>query len=326
MSTITPVNLIGQINSTGDTRAAHRELYAAEVLTKYHNRNVTEGKHINKVLVGGKSYKFPVFGGAAGAKIHTPGSRTVPSQIKREALTVTMDERFYLEMFIDELDEIMSDVDARGIYVAEHAAKLAQLKDQTIFRLMLKAARSQGLIPGQMPGGSRLSNAGYRTNADALASGIFNAATELKTKNVDPTTVSAFLTPSQESLLIQSKAAINKDWGGEGSYAAGSIARIGGIPIVVTNNLPAEDLSTDLSIVAAGFDPEVVLAKYRGDYSQVAGIICSSVAVATVTAVDLETRFVQERAHFGESIITSYAYGGGVYRPEGAVELTVGAL
>lgn len=325
MTTNFDPNLIGQQLGQGDARKLHRDLYAGEVLTKFHSMNVTEGRHVNKTLSGGKSYKFPIFGTSKGATVHKAGERIVPGKVNRSELTISLDERIYDSIFLDELDEILADVDARSIYTSEQAFNLAKAKDQTIFRLMLMAARSTGLIPGELPGGSRLFNAGYRTDAAALAKGIFDASTELKKKNIDPTSVSAFITPAQEALLVMNKETINKDWNGEGSYAAGTIARIGGIPLVVTNHLPAENLSSDATITAAGFDPSVVFAKYRGDYSQVAAIVAGTQAVATVTAVDLDVRFVPQRDSYGELIATSYAYGGGVYRPEGAVELSVGS-
>lgn len=325
MTTNFDPNLIGQQMGQGDARKLHRDLYAGEVLTKFHSMNVTEGRHVNKTLSGGKSYKFPIFGTSKGATVHKAGERIVPGKVNRSELTISLDERIYDSIFLDELDEILADVDARSIYTSEQAFNLAKAKDQTIFRLMLMAARSTGLIPGELPGGSRLFNAGYRTDAAALAKGIFDASTELKKKNIDPTSVSAFITPAQEALLVMNKETINKDWNGEGSYAAGTIARIGGIPLVVTNHLPAENLSSDATITAAGFDPAVVFAKYRGDYSQVAAIVAGTQAVATVTAVDLDVRFVPQRDSYGELIATSYAYGGGVYRPEGAVELSVGS-
>lgn len=325
MTTNFDPNLIGQQMGQGDARKLHRDLYAGEVLTKFHSMNVTEGRHVNKTLSGGKSYKFPIFGTSKGATVHKAGERIVPGKVNRSELTISLDERIYDSIFLDELDEILADVDARSIYTSEQAFNLAKAKDQTIFRLMLMAARSTGLIPGELPGGSRLFNAGYRTDAAALAKGIFDASTELKKKNIDPTSVSAFITPAQEALLVMNKETINKDWNGEGSYAAGTIARIGGIPLVVTNHLPAENLSSDATISAAGFDPSVVFAKYRGDYSQVAAIVAGTQAVATVTAVDLDVRFVPQRDSYGELIATSYAYGGGVYRPEGAVELSVGS-
>lgn len=321
MTAITPVNMLGQQLATGDARKLHRDLYATEVQTKFLDKLVTEGKHMNKVLTGGKSYKFPIFGGASGLTVHTPGAAPTPSQVKRDELQVNLDERIVHTLFQDELDEALADIDARRLLVDAQAFALAKAKDSTIFRMMVKAARSPGLIAGEMPGGSTLKNAGFRTDAKALVSGLFDAATELQTKNVDLSTVSAFITPAQHSLLVQSKDVLNKDWGGEGSYAQNSIAMVAGIALTVTNNLPSENLSTDATIAAAGLDPALIFAKYRGDYSKLAAIVASDQAVATVTAVNLQTRFVPAEERFGEYVMTHYAYGAGVFRPECAIEL-----
>ena len=323
MTAITPVNLLGQQNATGDQRALHRDLYATEVQTKFLAKLVTEGKHINKVLTGGKSYKFPMFGGASGLTVHTPGAAPSPSQVKRTELTVDLDERIVHSIFQDELDTTLSDMDARGLLVDAQAYALAKAKDQTIFRLMIKAAQSGPIIPGETDGGTVLTNAGYRNNASALSSGIFDIATALQMKNVDLSTVNAFITPAQHSMLIQNKDAITKDWGGEGSYAKGQLAMIAGIGLTVTNHLPTENLSTDASITASGLDPKIIFAKYRGDFSNLAAIVASNQAVATVTAVSLQTRFEAVPERFGEYIISHYAYGGRPFRPECAAILQV---
>lgn len=323
MSTFTPVNIIGQKLGAGDERALHRDLYAGELLTKFHDLNVTKGHHINKVLKGGKSFKFPIFGISSGAAVHSFGERIVPRTQKRSELTIGLDKRLVDSIFLDELDEILADVDARSIYVQQMAENLAKQKDANILRMMIKAARSAGLIPGEFPGGSVLKDAGFRTDAAKLAKGLFDAGTELKTKNVSLDSVTAFISPAQEALLIMAKETINKDWGGEGSYANGTIAKVGGIKLLTTNNLPSENLSDDAAIAAAGFDPATVFASYRGDYSNTAAIISGNTSVATVTAVDMDVRFVEQKDHYGELIAASYAYGSGVYRPESAVELAV---
>lgn len=324
MTTIAPVNIIGQKLGAGDERALHKDLFAGEVLTKFHDLNKTKGHYVNKVLKGGKSFKFPVFGTSKGASVHNMGEQVVPTTIKRSDLTISLDKRLYKAMFLDELDEIMSDVDSRSIYAQQIAEELAAQHDSNILRMMVKAGEHAGLIPGEMPGGSVLINPGYRNDAYALAKGIFDAATELKTKNVSLDSVVAFITPAQEAMLIQGKEAIHKDWGGDGSYADGSIGRIGGIRLVTTNHLPMEDLSTDAAIVAAtGQSADSVFPSYRGDYRNVAAIIAGNQAVAVVTAVDMDVRFVKKEDSFGETLIASYAYGSGVYRPEHAVVLKV---
>lgn len=319
-----PVNVIGQELSTGDKRKLHRDQYAGEVLTKFNDLLVTKGFHRQHSLRGAKALKLPVYGASHSARVHRMGTPVKYNENPRSELTLTLDERMYDAIFLDELDEILADINVRSIFTDMQAQNLAQLKDSTIFRLMIMAARSEGLIPGEMPGGTTLYNAGFRNDPEALAKGIYDAAVEFKSKNVNLNDVRAFITPAQEAMLIQNKETINKDWGGVGSYADGTIARIGGIQLVTTNNLPMEDVSNDNAIEALGLNPESIFPKYRGDYSDVAAIIAAPDAVATVEAVELDVRIVAHEDSYGHAIQTSYVYGGGVYRPECAIELSVG--
>lgn len=322
-TTVTPVNLTGQKLATGDNRALHRDLYKTEVMAKFEDKLVTKDRVTNYTISSGKSWTFPVVGGASGLVRHLPGQAPTPRQIKRDEIRIDIDDRIVHTIYQDELDEKLADVNLRSHFTTAQAYALANAMDANMFRMMVKAARHAGLIAGEMPGGSTLVDAGFRTNSAALVKGLFDAATELQSKNVDLSEASAFLTPAQHSLLVQSKDVLNKDWGGEGSYAKNSVAMVAGIPLVITNNLPTQDLSSDATITAAGLNPETVFNRYRGDYSNLAGVVSTKQAVGVVTAVPLETRFTSVSENYGEFIQTSYVYGAGVLRPECAVELSV---
>lgn len=314
------VNRPGQSLGSGDPRALFKDLYMAEVLAAFHTANVTADKHMVRTISEGKSAKFPVTGIASGG-YHVPGTEILGRNIKHAEKVITVDDVLYSDVFVAKIDELMNHFDVRGIYAKEQGEFLAKLYDENVLRLMVLAARSAGNIPGVTPGGSRVVDAAMKTDASKLAASIFAARTELDEKGVPASDVNCFLKPAQLALLVQNKDTINKDWNGAGSYADGSIAMVGGVPLVKTTHLPGQDLSDDTAITAAGRDPAVILAKYRGDFSGTAGIVAHKGAVGTVKLMDLETEINYDFRRKGTLIVSSYALGSGILRPETAVEL-----
>lgn len=314
------VNRIGQNLGAGDPRALFKDLYTAEVLAAFHTANVTADKHSVRTISEGRSAKFPVTGIASGG-YHVPGTEILGRNIKHAEKTITVDDVLYSDVFVAKIDELMNYYDVRGIYAKEQGEFLAKLYDENVLRLMVQAARSNGTIPGVTPGGSRIVDAALKTDASKLAASIFAARTEMDEKGIPASDVNCFLKPAQLALLVQNKDTINKDWNGSGSYSDGSIAMIGGVPLVKTTHLPSQNLSSDAAIAAAGRDPAVILEKYRGDYSGTAGVVAHRASVGTVKLMDLDVEINYDFRRKGTLIVSSYALGSGILRPECAVEL-----
>lgn len=314
-------NRPGQNLGSGDVKALFKDIYIAEVLEALKTANVTMDKHMVRTIADGKAAKFPATGLASGG-YHTPGNEILGRNIKHTEKTITVDDLLYSDVFVAQIDELMNYYDVRSVYAKEQGYFLAKLWDENILRLMVLAARSASNIPGVTPGGSRVTDAAMKTDATKLAAAIFAAATEFDEKGAGVGEArNCFLKPAQLALLIQNKDTINKLYGGEGSYAQGAIASIGGIDLIKTTHLPTQDLSTDAAITTANRDPSLILSKYRGDYSNTVAVVTTPDSVGTVKLKDLEVEMNYDFRRKGTLIVSSYALGSGILRPECAVEL-----
>lgn len=319
MSNATP-SRFGQDLGSGSVDALFRSIYLAEVLTAFHTANVVADKHMVRTITNGKSATFPV-SGIAGGGYHTAGTEILGRSIKASEKVIVVDDILFSDTFIAKIDEAKVHYDVRSVYTKEQGEFLAKTWDENVFRMIAQAARAASNVPGEVSGGTVLYDADYLTDASALAAGIFAAVTQLDENGVPAADRFAYLKPAQLALLVQNKDTINKDWGGQGSYASGSIAMIGGAPLVKTTHLPREDLSDNTAITAAGRDPAAILAKYRGDYSDTACLVAQKGAVGTVKLLDLALEMNYDFRRLGTLIVASMALGTDILRPECAVEL-----
>lgn len=317
------VNFQGQANGAGDTLALFRPIYLAEVLSAFNAANITMDKHTTRTIENGKSVKFPATGLATGG-YHVPGSEILGRSTLHNEVTISVDEVLYSDSFVSEIDELRNHYDVRGEYSKQQGEFLANTWDRNVLSLMIQAARTTAGIVAGRPGGTVLTNSAYRTDADVLAQGLFDARVALDEKFIPQSDVTCFLRPAQHALLVSgSSKAIHKDYDGRGSYANGSIAVIAGVPIVRTTNLPTFDLSSDAAIAAAGLTPEAILGKYRGDFTNTAAVIAHKSAVATVKLKDLQVEITRDPRRLGTLIVSSMICGAGVLRPETSVELSI---
>ena len=125
--------------------------------------------------------------------------------------------------------------------------------------------------------------------------------------------------------LAISTSAVNKDVGGLGSVASGSIPQIAGITIYKSNNIPSTDLTsatgTNSGDAGSSNDCLQLLTEYDGDFRNSLGIVGHSAAVGTVKLLDLATESEYQIERQGTLFVAKYAMGHGILRPECAIEL-----
>lgn len=323
------VNRLGQNKGTGDALALFKEQYLIELLAAYHTANVTEGRFMERTITEGKSAKFPVTGLASGG-FHVPGTEILGRNIKHSEKTIAVDDLLISDVFVAKIDELMNHYDVRSTYTAEQGQFLAKVNDYHKFLLLAKAAGSAANIPGETAAGTAIPNAAMKTDANVLAAALFNARNIFDENGIPQSDVAAFLKPTQVSLLVLNKETINKQYGGNGSYADGDIFAVGGVPIVKTTHLPQGDFSSGnagldalvQSVFGASTDASLLPEKYRVDCSNLAGLVCHKGAIGTVklASMDLEVNYDFRRK--GTLIVSSQAQGSDILRPECAIKLT----
>jgi len=346
---ITDPSRVGQVNSAGNVDALFLKKFSGEILQTFEESNVFKPLHTIRTIENGKSAQFPVTG-IASANYHTPGENIAEetqgtkylSDIKKAEQTITIDKMLVASTFLANIDDVKNHYDIRSVYANELGKALALRFDTAIAKTFIAAARSSAVITGGKTGGqldvanndfSAGDSAGSpaATTGAELITALFTAAQKLDENDIPSDGRFAVLRPQEYYKLITggsgavaiNTSAANKDVGGSGSLASGSIAQVAGITIYKSTHIP----STDLSAVATGdgassndlFGGSGV--GYNGDFRNSLGVVGHSAAVGTVKLLDLATESEYQIERQGTLFVAKYAMGHGILRPECAIEL-----
>lgn len=317
MANATPSRL-GVVNGATPTdfasaNALFLKVFAGEVLTAFDEVNVMKDLHVARTIASGKSASFPVTG-KANAAYHAAGTPLLGTQkIAHNEIVINIDDVLIADTFIANIDEAKNHYDVRAEYSRLLGLALAKEFDTRTQRVALLAARAAAKVTGGA-GGSSLVAAGSDTDGAALAAAIFEAAKVMDEKDVPENERVALVRPSQYYNLVQTTSVINRDWGGAGVYADGTVLKVAGVQIVKTNNLP----STNVAAVAGENND------YSGDFTGVQALVMQKQAIGTVKLMDLAVQ--QTTGDFnvmyqGTLMAAKYAMGHGILRPECAVEI-----
>lgn len=293
--------------------------FAGEVLTAFNEMNIFMPLHTVRTISQGKSASF-AHTGKANARYHTAGTPILgDNKVKHSETVIKVDDKLIADIFIDELEEAKNHYDVRSEYTKQLGAALSREFDQKVARVIAKAARASNAID-TLPGGSRLVNSASKTDGAVLASLLFDAAQTFDEKDVWEGERYAVFKPAQHYLLVQQKDALNKDWGGSGSYAQATLPQIAGIDLMKSNNVP----STNVASATSGEQND-----YTGDFSSTTGLVFQKAAAGTVKLMDLALQKSGpdfEIMYQGTMMVGKYAMGHGVLRPECAIEIADAAL
>lgn len=305
---------LGQANATGDVNNLFLKVFSGEVLTAFAEKNVMMDKHNVRTISSGKSAQFPLTG-KIDAEYHTPGTELTGLNVRHAERVITIDDVLLTHSFVANIDEAKNHYDVRSIYSTEMGNALANQMDKHLFQLGVLAARDAGgTFTGEVGGGS-FTNAAAATDASVLIDGIFAAAQSFDEKDVPEEDRYVFVRPSQYYLLVKNKEALNVDWGGSGSFSDGTVLKIAGITIVMSNHVPSTDLSAATG-VTAGTDN-----KYRGNFSTTVALAMQRQAIGTVKLMDLGMEMEYDIRRQGTLMVAKYAVGHGILRPACAFEI-----
>lgn len=301
---------VGQQNGAGATDALFLKVFGGEVLTAFEEANKVMDKHTVRTISAGKSAQFPATWKVS-AGYHTAGTEIVGQSSNVSERVITIDDLLLSSVFIANIDEAKNHFDVRSIYSKEVGRALAYQWDKNVLQSGVLAARASATVTGAN-GGTALTSAStlYRTSATDLAAGIYAGVQAMDEKDIpEEEEKFAFIRPAQYYLLAQSTALVNRDWAaGNGNYADGQVLRIGGAQLVKTNHLPITNIATGPTA-------------YQGDFSKTACLLMTKQAVGTVKLLDLAQEMAYDIRRQGTLIVSKYAVGHGILRPECAVEL-----
>ena len=339
------------LTAGSDNNELFLKKFSGEILQSFEESNIFKPLHTIRTIESGKSAQFPVTG-IASANYHTPGENIAEeggatskylSDIKKTERVITIDDMLVASTFLANIDDMKNHYDIRSVYANELGKALAKRFDEALAKVFIAAARSEANLSGRPAGGILDVSANAfvalgATNTDVtdptgaeLVAALFSAAQKLDENDVPSDGRFCVLRPQEYYKLITggagalaiSTSAVNKDVGGVGSIASGSIPQVAGITIHKSNHIP----STDLSGVATGDGAaanDVFGAGgsgYNGNFTNTLGIVSHSAAVGTVKLLDLATESEYQIERQGTLFVAKYAMGHGILRPECAIEL-----
>lgn len=305
MSAATPLR-IGENNLGGDASELFLKVYGGEVLTAFDEVNVMEMLQVIRNIQSGKSAQFPATW-KVNASYHTPGAEILGQTSAVSERVITIDDLLISDVFIPNIDEAKNHFEYRSEYTKQSGRALAKKFDTNSLQVAVLAARASATVTGGN-GGTQLTAAGYATTGSTMAAGIFSAAQKLDEKDVEDMDRYAIWRPAQYYILAQTTDVINRDWGGAGVYAEGSVLKVAGVHIVKSNHVPSTNVATGP-------------AAYQGDFSNTQAVVMNRKAIGTVKLMDLAVEMEYDIRRQGTLIVAKYALGHGILRPECAVEL-----
>ena len=329
-------NRVGQINGTGDANALFLKVFSGEILTTFEESNIMKDLHTIRTISNGKSAQFPATG-VATANYHTAGESLIEadngyqSDIKKNEITVAIDDVLVASTFLANIDELKTHYDVRSIYAQELGKALAKRFDIAVMKTLVAGARQNATVTGQSKAGIQITGATLNTGT-GLLNALFEVAEKLDENDIPSEDRFAVLTPAQYYKLISDPStniALNRDFGGEGSVAAGSVPMVAGIKLFKSTHIPTLDLSTVTT--GDGASNNDVFDKnhsgsangsgYNGNFTSTGFLAGHKAALGTVKLLDLATESEYQIERQGTLFVAKYAMGHGVIRPEACVEV-----
>lgn len=306
----------GQINKSGEADALFMKVFTGEVMSAYAEVNIMKDLHRMRTIDHGKSASFAVLGKAT-ARYHVPGTAILGSnQIAANERTINIDDLLIADVAIYDLEDAKNHYDVRQEYSKQLGWALAREFDKKTMRVAVLAARSSGIIDDE-PGGAIIKGgATVATDGEVLADAMFSCAQIWDEKDVLEWERSFIVRPAQYYLLAQTTKVLNRDWGGTGVYADGTVLKVAGLQIIKSNNLP----NTNITTATQGEKNT-----YIGDFSNTVALALQKEAIGTVKLKDLTVEKSGDDFHImyqSTMMVAKYAMGHGVLRPGCAIEVS----
>src|SRR6056300_1339659 len=323
--------------------------FSGEILQTFEESNIFKALHTIRTIESGKSAQFPVTG-IATANYHTPGESIASnglvgaggylSDIKKTEKVINIDKMLVASTFLANIDDVKNHYDIRSVYANEFGKALAVRFDTALAKVFIAAARSSASLTSGNTGGqydvaqgdfSAGDSTGFPASVSGaeLVSALFATAQRLDENDVPSDGRFCVIRPQEYYRLITgnvgdlaiSTSAVNKDVGGLGSIASGSIPQVAGISIYKSNHIPNGNLTGSDPDGDADNNPFGGSTGYNSDFRNSLGIVSHSAAVGTVKLLDLATESEYQIERQGTLFVAKYAMGHGVLRPECAIEL-----
>ena len=294
-----------------------RTIFTGEVLTAFEQSTVMMGRHQVRTISSGKAADFAVMGRTTATK-HTPGSQITGKVIAHNTKSISIDGLLISDAFLANLDEAMNHYDVRAPYSTEMGRALALAFDRNVIIEGLKGSQATHLLDSEITAAGsitdgNLDDSTLATRVGAVVQACFTAGNTFDKKNVPDEGRFLICGPLTYAEIVQNTDAINKDWGGAGSYADGKVTRVNNIEIVKAKNAGFAVYGTSGTNYNSG--------DHQYDLSAVWGFFGTPNSIGTVKLIDVQTEMDYLIDYQGTLIVSKMAVGHSWLRPEACIEL-----
>ena len=308
MTAATPVS-VGKVNASGSEDALFLKVFSGEVLTSFEQSTVTAGAEMVRSISSGKSATFPVMG-RIGAEYHTPGAEITGSDVNHNEKVITINDLLISSVFLSNLEEAKNHWDVRSAYSTE------------IGRAAQGSANvgDSGYASGTVLTNTSIASATAATAANAMIDSLFDAAKQLDENYVPKEGRKAFIRLEEYYKMANATNAVNIDYSGgaNGGVKEGKVMKVAGLELVPTAHFITSDFSSSTNVdggsaTQGGSNPQQV------DLSNYVCLVAHPSAAGTVKLMDLASEMEYDMRRQGTLMVSKYAMGHGVLRPEAAV-------
>jgi hypothetical protein len=316
---ITTTNL-GAINGTAttlsDRTALNLKTFSGEVLKAFDKKIIALPLVKNRTVSQTKSVQFPVTGALSGTTAHTPGDTVVPDTMTFNERVITIDQRYYKSIFLDDFEQAMMHFEQRGEIAKQIAEAIATVIDKAVFTKILEAADGtvtalagttqqdgQTAIVAELKVGAATQQAA----GDALVAELFDIQASLNGRDVPSEGRTLVVDSRVYYALLQSTRGINQDFTAKanGGVDTGEIMNIAGFQILWTNHLPF----VDYTVPVAG-------------ESKIKGLVFTADVMGVAKFMDVTSEANYLPKELGTLMTSYYSLGMGVLDPTSAVVIT----
>lgn len=334
------VNRMGSVNGGADSKELFLKVFSGEVMTTFEAEAQFKNYTRVRTLSSGKSAQFPFIGNIS-AGYHSPGTEMIGNDVNHAERIINVDQLLTAHVSIANIDEAMNHYDVRQPYTTEIGRALAYAMDTRLARVIARAARTGAVlndtryptygasgaagtgndVMGSLADNDKLRNTTAHTNATNLLSCVWSTAEIFDNKNVPQSGRYLALRPAQYYLLLQggnsmtNSLVINKDVGGEGSYARANLPMVAGFNVVKSVHIPSTNFTSDATASTGGNN-------YNGNFADTVALAWQGECVGTVKLLDISSESEYSVARQATLMVSKYAMGHGVLRPECAAEIT----
>ena len=307
-STVNPGVVAGPSHSDD----LYLKVFSGETLKSFNTKVVWKGKHREKTIASGKSAQFPAIGKAA-AEYHTPGQWINGQEINHGEKVIHIDDQLISSTFVSDFEEAMNHYETRSEYATQMGDSLAQAYDQHLFAISAKACISGATGAVAEMGAATKADIGAAPTITQVVDSLFESAAFFDENNVPEGDRCVFLTPSVWWDIVNDGSMLDRDFGNTGgSQQNGGSFKVAGMEIIKSNNLALNFGTNTLSGKRAG----AAVADYDVDASDALALVMQKQAVGTVRLMEMQTLKEFQTGRLGTLMVSKYACGHGVLRPE----------